>query len=391
MPVQSEMVHKAGLSFAMQRRVVMLRDVHKYPWKDIRLEVKNLEKEHPCIQTCINYYNNFRASIGRCRTFYSNCGRSSWKFTPEVEKWLVKKLLQLRKVCVCTSTTLQHALARERNIKVSASGVRKALLKKGYQWLPRSQKRRYSKEERAERSQFARGVLRLTNDALKKKLAFSMDGVILVMPPKDATERYNYCRFGESHMWRKKSESTSPELAGDDPYGKQAPLARCIPMWAGIGQGGVGIVTFHATKKLNGDDWVKVVRSKGLKNAIKDAGPINRAGPWSVLCDNEGFLSDKRAKALYEAQRISLWRIPSKSPDLNPVEKFWSWLRRVLRAMDLKDAAAKRPVLGKTAYRERVRRGLKSAKARKAATNTVNSLKKTCREVIKKKGAATRG
>ena len=76
---------------------------------------------------------------------------------------------------------------------------------------------------------------------------------------------------------------------------------------------------------------------------------------------------------------------------LNPVEKFWSWLRRHLRAMDLKDAMAKRPVLGKMAYRERLRRVVKSVKARTVAINTLASLRKTCKEVIKKKGAATRG
>ena len=43
--------------------------------------------------------------------------------------------------------------------------------------------------------------------------------------------------------------------------------------------------------------------------------------------------------------------IPPRSTDLRPVEKFWSWLRRKLRAMDLKDAVAKRPVLGKMAYK----------------------------------------
>ena len=44
-----------------------------------------------------------------------------------------------------------------------------------------------------------------------------------------------------------------------------------------------------------------------------------------------------------------------KSPDCNPVERFWAWLRKRLRAMDLKDAVAKRLVLGKSVYKARVR------------------------------------
>ena len=75
----------------------------------------------------------------------------------------------------------------------------------------------------------------------------------------------------------------------------------------------------------------------------------------------------------------------------NPVEKFWAWLRRHLRALDLQDAVAKRPVLGKTAYRERVRRVLHTKKATRVARNCTLGLAKVCREVLRKTGAATRG
>ena len=35
------------------------------------------------------------------------------------------------------------------------------------------------------------------------------------------------------------------------------------------------------------------------------------------------------------------------SPDLNPIEKFWAWLRNRLRQRDLEDLQAGRPALGK--------------------------------------------
>jgi len=74
-----------------------------------------------------------------------------------------------------------------------------------------------------------------------------------------------------------------------------------------------------------------------------------------------------------------------------PVEKFWAWLRKKLRALDLKDAVSKRPVLGKTAYRERVRRVLKSQKARTVAKNCTLGLRKVCKQVVQSGGIATRG
>ena len=93
----------------------------------------------------------------------------------------------------------------------------------------------------------------------------------------------------------------------------------------------------------------------------------------------------------YRDAGVALWQIPPRSPDLNPVEKLWSWLRRKLRAMDLKDAVAKRPVLGKMAYTSRVRSVAYSQQAQRVAKACTLGLKKVCREVIRKKGAATTG
>ena len=86
-----------------------------------------------------------------------------------------------------------------------------------------------------------------------------------------------------------------------------------------------------------------------------------------------------------------MWRIPACSPDLNPIARFWSWLRRTLRVKDLAGVVAKRPVLGKSAYIARVRRVLKARRAQTCAANCVKSLRKVCLEVAQKKGAASSG
>ena len=78
---------------------------------------------------------------------------------------------------------------------------------------------------------------------------------------------------------------------------------------------------------------------------------------------------------------------------MNPVEKFWSWLRRKLRALDLEDAVKRRPVLTKAQYIQRVRRVVATKSAQAAAKNIALGLKKVCKEVVSKKvnGGATRG
>ena len=69
------------------------------------------------------------------------------------------------------------------------------------------------------------------------------------------------------------------------------------------------------------------------------------------------------AGSRHSASKMSLWRVPPKSPDLNPVEKFWGWLRRELLIRDLADLKARRAVLGPSAYKARVTAIMKSKKA----------------------------
>ena len=58
--------------------------------------------------------------------------------------------------------------------------------------------------------------------------------------------------------------------------------------------------------------------------------------------------------------------------------------------MDLADCVAQRRVLGKTAYRERVRRVVKSNKAQSVAAAQARQMRAVCREVVLKKGNATK-
>ena len=193
-------------------------------------------------------------------------------------------------------------------------------------------------------------------------------------------------------MWRKRSEAANPDLAGGSKYGDQLPLARALPLWGGVSEGGFAVVAIHENKKMTADEFVEVVRKGKLTDAIRKLNPIKPDGPWFALCDNESFL--RKAKATKEAvaeQGVSLWHIPPRYPDLNPVGKFWAWLRRELRRLDLQDLSKKKRPLSKPAYAVRVRSLCGSQKAQRVASNFAKGLKRVCNEVIAKKGAASSG
>ena len=142
-------------------------------------------------------------------------------------------------------------------------------------------------------------------------------------------------------MWRKRSEGNLPKLAGASDYLKQVPKERCIPLWGGLLEDGFAPILWYPGRKTNTEEWVQAIRTGKVAEALRFLNPRNKSGPWTILCDGESFLRAKAARVAYLAKKISLWDVPAKSPDLNPVEMFWGWLRRKLRLMGLADLRKK--------------------------------------------------
>ena len=387
----SENVHPRGLDFSNQRKVVVLRDVYSKSFVDIAQEVRNVAGGRPSPRTCCQYYQRFSTVAGWKKSQYHQCGRRAWKLTADVRRFLLQRLKKLRQEGLCTCKLLQTELARQKGICVEVSTVQKFLKSQGYKWLPRAQKRRYTAVHMRERKASAHAVLSLGVCRLREKLSFSMDGCVLPLPPKDHTDRLNFLQASDTHMWRLKSERLDPSLAGQDIFSKQSPLDRCVPLWGGLSEGGFSIVTFHQKKKLTKAEWVQLLKAGKVVSAVQSLRPVKAHGPWHVLCDNESFLNAGECHAQYRKLKLHLWQIPPRSPDLNPIERFWAYLRKRLRKLDLQDALRGRPVLGKRAYKARVRTVVKSVHAQTVAKQIAKGYMKTCREVVRKGGAASSG
>ena len=393
MPVVSEVVHPDGLNFVNQRKVVMLRDqpgAKKLSFADIAMLVRNLKNKPTSENMARRVYNRFNKNKGRVPYKYDRCGRFPWKVTKEVGTFLIRRLLSRRRSTVCTSTCLQADLYTALKVKLSTSAIRKHLQNLGYHWLPRAQKRKYDGPMMIKRWDYAKKFARMGLDSIDDHVTLAMDGVIITAPPLDELERKNYCLHGVTHMWRKEGEAAKPELAGNDPYADQVPIARAIPLWGAISAAGFHEITYHKTKKLNQDQWVKVIKDGRLMKAIRKLQPGRHVGPRRLLCDNESFLDAKLVRPQYSKRRIQLLSIPAKSPDLNPIESFWGWLRQELRRRDLEDLRLKKPGLDKAQYKRRVKEVLRTVKAQEVAKAKFHNFKKVCQEVVKKKGAASR-
>ena len=81
---------------------------------------------------------------------------------------------------------------------------------------------------------------------------------------------------------------------------------------------------------------------------------------------------------------------PTEVSGPEPYREVWSWLRRALVAMDLRDLMAKRAAVSKEGFKQRVMRRCKTKKAQRVAAACAKSLRATCVEVVSKGGAASR-
>ena len=151
------------------------------------------------------------------------------------------------------------------------------------------------------------------------------------------------------------------------------------------------MVLQHVGRKVTAEQWAAAVDKGLLEKALRTANPGKNRGPWKILCDNETFLRAPVSRAAYRKCQATLWKLPAKPPDLNPVEKYWAWIRQRMRSMDLADLAAKRPALSKTAYKARLVRLLRTQRAKEVAARTMGNLRKACMEVRANGGAASRG
>lgn len=394
MPLVSQMQHKNSLDFRNQHKVVYLRDKEGLSWEQIaepERGVRNMEGEPTTWKTCSRVYADFKRVRGRTENKYSNCGRKASVFTKAVKSSLVKRLLQLRMKRIVTATVLQAELASAMGVRASPCGIRKVLRKAGYFWLKRRKKPVYNSDERAARVAWALQTLTYSDEDLRKRLSLAMDGLVLTVPPRKLADRHNHCWTGDDFVYRQRGEGKDGSLDGHRRYAPQGRPADTLPLWAGISDNGAAIVLSHIPRKLDSAKWAAAVEKGGLDSALLSLWPARTRGPWVVLCDHEKFLHSKDTKRALERKRVTLWHIPPRSPDLNPAEKYWGWLRKRLRAMDLADLQAKRPPVSRAGLLGRVRSLMRSAASKRVARAYCRGLKKVCREVVASGGAASSG
>jgi len=94
------------------------------------------------------------------------------------------------------------------------------------------------------------------------------------------------------------------------------------------------IIAGKCGKKIYAPFAHKNITNSEIFNMWLEKCLLPETGPGkTIVMDNATFHKNKRTKEIIEEARCKLIYLPPYSPDLNPIERFWSWLKRKIRSI----------------------------------------------------------
>lgn len=109
-----------------------------------------------------------------------------------------------------------------------------------------------------------------------------------------------------------------------------------IMIWAGIARKGkteVKVFRLDKEESCNGISYLKTIEDYCIAKGNKMFGE----GKWRLEQDNARPHLVKPVKDLLTAKKVSLVEHPAWSPDLNPIEKIWGWLKDCVNVVTYKN------------------------------------------------------
>ena len=79
---------------------------------------------------------------------------------------------------------------------------------------------------------------------------------------------------------------------------------------------------------MDGPEYIKVLKENLLPQL--ESGKQSIPGTWRMMQDNAPCHTSKLVKAFLHRNKVEFIDWPPYSPDLNPIENIWQWMKHVL-------------------------------------------------------------
>lgn len=199
---------------------------------------------------------------------------------------------------------------------VSIWTIRRVLYKHGYRFLQSRKKGLMSRKDTLKRHRFACKIRRnrLGDSFWKDHISFYFDGVSFV----HKTNPFDQARSTRSMAWRKRSEGLDLHCTTK---GKKAGVeGRVAKFFVSICYGKGAIACDQYLERLNGPMFVKYVQSRFPQIFAVSANPRAKR----FLQDGDPSQNCALSQKAFKEVGAILFKIPARSPDLNPIENFFN-------------------------------------------------------------------
>jgi len=301
----------------------------------------------------------------------NNKGRPC-KLTLRDERNLIRQLLICRKT---TGSFTASKLRTEAGIlpTVSLWTIRRVLHKHKYFYLQARKKGLLTPKDKRRRLKFARKMKKLAAENFwRKQISFYFDGTSFV----HKTNPFNQARSPKTRVWRQCGEGLDINCTSK---GKKAGVeGRVAHFFVSIAYDKGVIACDQYKERLNGKFFAKYVGDRFPTIFSLSANP--KTGRF--LQDGDPSQNSAAARSAFEDVGALLFKIPPRSPDINPIENVFH-----LVSKKLEKQALRKQITYETFedFSERVRKTMEKFSIF-TINNIIESMNKRINKIIKKRG-----
>lgn len=346
----------------------------RYLHQDMKLPLKELMKRYPNLpKTTIHTHCKKPIGSPTVDRRHSNSGRPKI-LSQRDNRRLESSLLQLREdVGDLFSTDVQRDCP---GVNASNRTVRRSLSKMGYNFSQCRKKGQLSKEDCEKRLKYAKRCKAQPNNVWTEGISFYLDGTGWV----HKTNPSRNARTMRTRTWKKKGESLSRQCTAK---GKKEGVGGKMAKFMVAIAHGKGVIACHQyTGHIDGEKFAQI---------IKDQFPAmfqHSANPTRMLFLQDGDPSQNSALArdTWQSLGYSMFSIPPRSPDLNPIENTFHLIGKKIK----KDAQEMN--LEKETYEQFCERAKKTTLSfdQGIIDRTIESMPRRIQAVIDGKGHRTK-
>ena len=261
----------------------------------------------------------------------TNKGRPR-KLTVRDERAMIRAVHRLRKET--SSFTAKRAQEEAQLTHVSAKTFRRALVRHGYRYLQSRKKGLLTPEDKKKRVVFARNASQFKKDFWKNDIKFYFDGVGFA----HKFNPYSEARATDTMAWRKPNEGLSRSTKGkkEGSGGNMANFFVAISYRKGV------VLCKQYPWTVTGERFASFVTGCFPSTFVKCGAEVQGS---LFLQDGDPRQTSKAAKNAWEALGCSMFAIPARSPDLNPIENIFHLVRKQLKKDALEQQISKKAML----------------------------------------------